>query len=79
MHTHYNTTLLPTYYLPTYMHTHIVMDNDILNNSDDDKFAVLDTQDSSATFSRKIIKKLGIRRTSMGTDAITNNNTAIAT
>ena len=79
MHTHYNATLLPTYYLLTYMHTHIVLDNDILNNGDDDKFAVLDTQESSATFSRKIIKKLGIRRSSMGTDVITNNNAAMAT
>ena len=58
------------------MHTHIVLDNDISNNSDDDEFAVLNTQESSATFSRKIIKKLGIRRSSMGTDAIINNNTA---
>ena len=53
--------------------------NNILNNSDDDEFVVLDTQESSATFSRKIIKNLGIRWSSMGTDAVTNNNTAIAT
>ena len=32
------------------------MDNDnILNNSDDDEFAVPNTQESPATFSRKVI------------------------
>ena len=52
------------------------MDNDnILDNSDDHEFTVPDTQESPATFSRKI-KKLGIHWSSMGADAVTNNNTA---
>ena len=52
------------------------MDNDnILDNGDDHEFTVPDTQESPATFSRKVIKNIGICQSSMGTDAVTNNNT----
>ena len=42
--------------------------------SEDDDFAVPETQESPATFSRNIIKRLGIRRTSLGTDAANPNS-----
>ena len=56
------------------------MDNDNnLNSSEDDKFSVPNTQESPATFRRNIIKRLGIRWSSSGTDAVNNNNNAIIT
>ena len=68
-------TIIQHYYLlPTYLHAHThthKMDNgNILDNGDDHEFTVPDTQESLATFSRKIIKKLGICGSSIGTDAI---------
>ena len=38
--------------------------------SKDDEFAVPETQESLATFSRNIIKRLGICHTSLGTDPV---------
>ena len=53
------------------------MDNSNLY-SEDDEFAVPETQESPATFSKNIIRKLGIRRTSSGTDAADpNSNTNV--
>ena len=49
------------------------MDNSSNLYSKDDEFAVHETQESPATFSRNIIKRLGIRRTSSGTDAANPN------
>ena len=49
------------------------MDNSNNLYSKDDEFAVPETQESPATFSRNIIKRLGIRRTSSGTDAANPN------
>ena len=47
-------------------------------NSEDDEFAVPETQESPATFSKNIIRRLGIRRTSSGTDAADpNSNTGV--
>ena len=47
------------------------MDNSNNLYSKDDEFAVLETQESLATFSRNIIKRLGICRKSSGTDTLT--------
>ena len=70
IHIHYNITLFPTYYLLTY--------NSNNPYSEDGEFAVPETQESPATFSRNIIKRLGIRRTSSGTDtANPNSNTNV--
>ena len=53
------------------------MDNSNLY-SEDDEFAVPETQESPATFSKNIIRRLGIRRTSSGTDAADpNSNTVV--
>ena len=49
------------------------MDNSNLY-SEDDEFAVPETQESPATFSKNIIRRLGIRRTSSGTDAADPNS-----
>ena len=52
-----------------------------MNNSNnlyskDDEFAVPETQEPPATFSKNIIRRLGIRHTSLGTDAaVPNSNT----
>ena len=54
------------------------MDNNNNLYSKDDKFSVPNTQESPATFSRNIIKRLGIHRSSSGTDAI-NSNTSLNT
>ena len=55
------------------------MDNSNLY-SEDDEFAVPETQESPATFSKNIIRRLGICRTSSGTDAADpNSNTNITT
>ena len=55
IHTHYNITLFPTYYLLTYIYTHTHrMDNTNNLYSEDDEFAFLDTQELPATFSRNI-------------------------
>ena len=54
---------------------------DTSNNlySEDDEFAVPETQESPTTFSKNIIRRLGIRRTSSGTDAADpNSNTNIS-
>ena len=54
------------------------MDNSNNLYSEDDEFAVPETQESPATFSKNIIRRLGIRRTSSGTDAADpNSNTNI--
>ena len=54
------------------------MDNSNNLYSEDDEFAVPETQELPATFSRNIIKRLGIRRTSSGTDtANPNSNTNV--
>ena len=46
--------------------------------SEDDEFAVPETQESLTTFSKNIIKRLGIHRTSLGTDAANpNSNTNV--
>ena len=45
------------------------MDNSNNLYSEDDEFTVPETQESPATFSNNIIKRLGIRCTSSGTDA----------
>ena len=50
------------------------MDNSNNLYSEDDEFAVPETQESPATFSRNIIKRLDIRRTSSGTDAANPNS-----
>ena len=50
------------------------MDSNILNNSEDDEFSIPDAQESPATFSRNIIRRLGICQSSSGTGAINNNN-----
>ena len=50
------------------------MDNSNNLYSEDDEFAVPETQESPATFSKKIIKRLGIRCTSSGTDAANPNS-----
>ena len=53
------------------------MDNSNLY-SEDDEFAVPETQESPATFSKNIIRRLGICRTSSGTDAADpNSNTNV--
>ena len=52
------------------------MDNSNLY-SEDDEFAVPETQESPATFSKNIIRRLGIRRTSSGTDAADPNSKKI--
>ena len=52
------------------------MDNSNLF-SEDDEFAVPETQESPATFSKNIIRRLGIRRTSSGTDAADPNSNPI--
>ena len=49
------------------------MDNSNLY-SEDDEFAVPETQESPATFSKNIIRRLGIHRTSSGTDAADPNS-----
>ena len=54
---------------------------DTSNNlySEDDQFAVPETRESPATFSKNIIRRLDIRRTSSGTDAADpNSNTNIS-
>ena len=50
------------------------MDNSNNLYSEDDEFAVPETQESPATFSKNIIMRLGIRRTSSGTDAADPNS-----
>ena len=55
------------------------MENDILNRSEDNEFSVPDTQESPATFSRNIIKRLGICRSHSGTDAVNNNVLTLST
>ena len=55
------------------------MDNNNNLYSEDDEFSVPETQESPATFSRNIIIRLGIRRTSSGTDAVNPNNTSMCT
>ena len=50
------------------------MDNNNNLYGEDDEFAVTETQESSATFSKNIIRRLGIRRTSSGTDAADPNS-----
>ena len=50
------------------------MDNSNNLYSEDDEFAVPETQESPATFSKNIIRRLGIRRTSSGTDAADPNS-----
>ena len=52
------------------------MDNSNNLYSEDDEFAVPETQESPATFSKNIIKRLGICRTSSGTDATNPNSNA---
>ena len=47
------------------------MDNSNNLYSEDDEFAVTETQESPATFSKNITRRLGIRRTSLGTDTAT--------
>ena len=49
---------------------------DTSNNlySEDDEFTVPETQESPSTFSKNIIRRLGIRRTSSGTDAADPNS-----
>ena len=55
------------------------MDNSNNLYSEDDEYAVPETQESLATFSKNIIKRLGIHRTSSGTDtANPNSNTNLA-
>ena len=55
------------------------MDNSNNLYSEDDEFAVPETQESPATLSKNIIRRLGIRRTSSGTDtADPNSNTNVA-
>ena len=55
------------------------MDNSNNVYSEDDEFAVPEIQESLATFSRNIIKRLGICCTSLGTDpANPNFNTKIS-
>ena len=55
------------------------MDNSNNLYSKDDEFAVPETQESPATFSKNIIRRLGICRTSSGTDAADpNSNTNMA-
>ena len=49
------------------------MDNSNNLYSEDDEFSVPETQESPATFSRNIIKWLGICRASSGTDAVNPN------
>ena len=52
------------------------MDNSNNLYSEDDEFAIPETQESPATFSKNIIS--GIRRTSSGTDAADpNSNTKV--
>ena len=53
------------------------MDNNIILDNSKDRFSVPDTQSSLATFSKKILNKLGICQSSMGTDILTNNNTTL--
>ena len=55
------------------------MDNSNNLYSEDDEFAVPEIQESPATFSKNIMRKLGIRRsTSSGTDAADpNSNTNV--
>ena len=54
------------------------MDNSNNLYSEDDEFAVPETQESLATFIKNIIRRLGIRRTSSGTDATDpNSNTSL--
>ena len=54
------------------------MDNSNNLYSEDDEFAIPETQESPATFSKKIIKRLGICRRSSGTDtANPNSNTNV--
>ena len=58
------------------------MDNSNNLYSEDDEFAVPETQESPATFSKNIIRRLGIRHTSSGTDAAdpnSNTNTSLFT
>ena len=50
------------------------MDNSNNLYSEDDEFAVPETQESLATFSKNIIRSLGICRTSSGTDATDPNS-----
>ena len=52
------------------------MDNSNNLYSEDDEFVVPETQESPATFSKNIIRRLGICRTSSGADtADPNSNT----
>ena len=54
------------------------MDNSNNLYGEDDEFAVPETQESPATFSKNIIRRLGIRHTSSGTDATDpNSNTTV--
>ena len=51
MHTYYNTISFPPYELPSCLcaHTHRIDNDNILNSSNDDEFAVPYTQESPAT------------------------------